>query len=62
MDFFKEAIYTLQILVRALHGNPRDGWQNYHTPHSRTMRPVFDSRRFLCNRRKTGHCNRKTTA
>ena len=62
MDFFNEAIHTLEALVRAIHGDGnRNEWQNRRhgklpDPHEKA---AFNRKRFLCNRLKVRPCNRR---
>lgn len=61
MDFYTEAIRTLKILARAVHGDGnKSAWRDrqHRPPSCYHGRNTFDSKRFLSTRLKIRPCNK----
>ena len=61
MNFYADAIHTLKILVRAVHGDGnKSAWRDrqHRPPPCHHGRNAFDSKRFLSTRLKIRPCNK----
>lgn len=62
MDFFDDAVKTLQIIVRAVHGyEDRTAWRGrrHRKPLIYQGQAVFNRKHFLSNRLKVRPCNKQ---